>query len=62
LDQRLWFGDIYDADAGMSKLPLNKFKCRQFSAAGNLNILDRYGPSRPSDFGGTAGQRLRSTR
>ena len=33
---------IQDAGAGMSKLPLNRFKCRQYSTGGNLSILDRY--------------------
>ena len=27
----------------MSKLPLNRFKCRQYSTAGNLNLLDHHG-------------------
>ena len=35
---------IQDAGAGMSKLPLNRFKCRQNSPGGNLNLLDQYGP------------------
>ncbi len=35
---------LQDAGAGMSKLPLNRFKCRQYSPSGNVNLLDRYEP------------------
>jgi hypothetical protein len=35
---------LQDAGSGMSKLPLNRFKCRQYSPSGNLNLLDRYRP------------------